>query len=62
MTDKLDLPHRYRDQLEALLREHVPGVEVWVYGSPREGREPRGQRPGPSAARSHPGTIGWGLL
>ena len=43
MTDRLALPRRYRDQLEALLREHVPGVEVWAYGSrvnpnpPREG-------------------------
>ena len=33
MTDRLALPRRYRDQLEALLREHVPGVEVWAYGS-----------------------------
>ena len=33
MTDKLDLPRRYRDQLEALLREYVPDAEVWAYGS-----------------------------
>ena len=33
MTDRLALPRRYRDQLEALLRKHVPGVEVWAYGS-----------------------------
>ena len=33
MTDRLDLPSRYRDQIEVLLREHVPGVEVWAYGS-----------------------------
>ena len=33
MTDRLALPRRYREQLEALLREHVPGVEVWAYGS-----------------------------
>ena len=33
MTDKLDLPRRYRDQLEALLGEHVPDAEVWAYGS-----------------------------
>ena len=33
MTDGLDLPLHYRGQLEALLREHVPGVEVWAYGS-----------------------------
>ena len=33
MTDRLALPRRYREQLEALLCEHVPGVEVWAYGS-----------------------------
>ena len=33
MPDRLDLPRRYREQIEALLREHVPGVEVWAYGS-----------------------------
>ena len=33
MTDRLALPHRYRDQLEGLLCKHVPGVEVWAYGS-----------------------------
>ena len=38
MTDRLDLPRRYRGQLEALLREHLPGVEVWAYGSRMNGR------------------------
>ena len=33
MTDRLHLPPRYRKQLEALLRQHVPDVEVWAYGS-----------------------------
>lgn len=33
MTDKLDLPLRYREQLEALLRNYVPEAEVWAYGS-----------------------------
>ena len=33
MTDRLELPLRYRRELEALLREHVPDAEVWVYGS-----------------------------
>ena len=33
MTDTLDLPLRYREQLEALLRKHVPEAEVWAYGS-----------------------------
>ena len=38
MTDRLDLPPRYRDKIEALLSEHVPGVEVWAYGSRVNGR------------------------
>ena len=33
MSDRLVLPRRYREQLEALLSKHVPGVEVWAYGS-----------------------------
>ena len=33
MTDRLNLPQRYRRQLEALLREHMPYAEVWAYGS-----------------------------
>ena len=33
MTPKLDLKIRHRRQLEGLLREHLPGVEVWAYGS-----------------------------
>ena len=33
MTDRLDLPQRYRTILEGLLREHVPDAEVWAYGS-----------------------------
>lgn len=33
MTDHLDLPTRHREQVEALLREHVPQAEVWAYGS-----------------------------
>ena len=42
MTDGLDLLLRHRDQLEALLREHVPGVEVWAYGSRVNGRSHEG--------------------
>jgi len=38
MTDRLDLPLRYREQLEALLRAHVPDAEVWAYGSRVNGR------------------------
>ena len=33
MTDRLDLPRHYRERIEALLRTHAPGVEVWAYGS-----------------------------
>ena len=42
MTDRLALPPRYRDQLEALLSEHVPGVEVWAYGSRVNGSSDEG--------------------
>ena len=42
MTERLDLPRRYRDQIEALLREHVPGVEVWAYGSRVTGKSHKG--------------------
>ena len=42
MTDRLALPRRYRDQLEALLSKHVPGVEVWAYGSRVNGRSHEG--------------------
>ena len=42
MTEHLDLPRRYRDQIEALLREHVPSVEVWAYGSRVSGRSHEG--------------------
>ena len=38
MTDRLDLPRRYREPLEALLRQHVPDAEVWAYGSRVNGR------------------------
>ncbi len=33
MTERLDLPCRYRRELEALLRACLPGVEAWAYGS-----------------------------
>ena len=42
MTDRLDLPPRYRRQLEALLREHVPDAEVWAYGSRVNGESHEG--------------------
>ena len=33
MTERLHLLPRHREQLETLLREHLPDVEVWAYGS-----------------------------
>ena len=33
MTDRLDLPRRYRERLQELLKDHVPDAEVWAYGS-----------------------------
>ncbi len=33
MPDRLHLSERHRAKLEALLRRHLPGVEVWAYGS-----------------------------
>ena len=38
MADRLDLPPTYRRTLEALLHEHLPGVEAWAYGSRVNGR------------------------
>lgn len=38
MTDRLDLPPRYRRTLEALLRKYVPAAEAWAYGSRINGR------------------------
>ena len=38
MTDRLDLPRRYREELEALLRKHVPDAKVWAHGSRVNGR------------------------
>ena len=38
MTERLDLQPRHRKQIEAMLREHLPGVEVWAYGSRVNGR------------------------
>ena len=38
MTEHLHLKPRHRAALLALLREHLPGVEVWAYGSRVSGR------------------------
>lgn len=32
-TIALDLPQKYLEQVQTLLRTHVPHVEVWAYGS-----------------------------
>ena len=38
MTDGLHMRPKHRQVLEALLQEHLPGVEVWAYGSRVSGR------------------------
>ena len=38
MADRLHLSAKHRNILENLLREHLPDVEVWVYGSRVNGR------------------------
>ena len=42
MADRLHLQPRHRQALEALLRAHLPGVEVWAYGSRVNGRSHEG--------------------
>ena len=38
MADRLRLMPKHRRALEALLRTHLPDVEVWAYGSRVNGR------------------------
>ena len=38
MVKGLHLPPRYREEIVALLHKHLPGVEVWAYGSRVNGR------------------------
>lgn len=38
MTLILDVKPRHREELERLLRERLPGVEVWAYGSRVNGK------------------------
>ena len=38
MVEGLHLSSRHREEIEALLRKHLPGVEVWAYGSRVNGR------------------------
>ena len=42
MTERLHLSLWHRQQIEALLRRHLPGVEVWAYGSRVSGRSHEG--------------------
>ena len=42
MTERLHLSPKHRGVIEALLREHLPGVEVWAYGSRVDGRSHEG--------------------
>ena len=42
MADRLHLRPKHRRVLEALLREHLPNVEVWAYGSRVSGRSHEG--------------------
>ncbi len=42
MAERLHLSPRHRQQIEALLRQHLPGVEVWAYGSRVSGRSHEG--------------------
>lgn len=42
MTDRLHLLPKHRRALEALLRKHLPDVEVWAYGSRVNGRSHEG--------------------
>ena len=58
MTDRLDLPRRYREKLEALLRQHVPGVEVWAYGSRVTGESHEGSDLDLVPAHFHAGATG----
>ena len=38
MSKRLDLSERHRAMVETVLRDHVPGIEVWAYGSRVNGR------------------------
>ena len=38
MSELLDLPRRYQEQIESLLRKHVPDCQVWAYGSRVNGK------------------------
>lgn len=39
---QLNVQPRHREQIERLLRQHLPGIEVWAYGSRTNGRSHEG--------------------
>ena len=63
MTEELHLSTKHRAVIEALLREHLPGVEVWAYGSRVNGRSHDGSDldlvlRGPGLNEIPPGQLG----
>ena len=42
MIDRLALTEKHREMVVALLQKHVPGLEVWAYGSRVNGRSHAG--------------------
>ena len=42
MSGRLELSEKHRKMVETLLGEHVPGMEVWAYGSRVNGRSHAG--------------------
>ena len=38
MVRKIDLLPRHRKQINAILKKHLPGIEVWAYGSRVNGK------------------------
>ena len=38
MTGRLHLSNRHRKEIVSILRDHLPGAEVWAYGSRVQGR------------------------
>ena len=42
MINRLNLRPQHRQQLEVLLQQYLPNIEVWVYGSRVKGRSHEG--------------------
>ena len=63
MTDRLHLQPKHRELLKTLLREHLPDVEVWAYGSRVSGKSHDGSDldlvlRGPGLTEIPPGRLG----